>query len=147
MSEVKVDFNSILDTQADQIKAKPVMPTGSYLCRISKMEPIKSAKKGTDGIEFTLVPFEAKDDVDQELLTSAGGLKDRTFRTTFYVTADSASILKDFLVLKVGLEGTGRTIRQLLGESINQTIGVIITHGMTKDGRPFADVNSTFKVA
>lgn len=141
----QVDFNSILDTQADEIKAKPPLPVGSYIWRIAKMEPVKSAKKGTDGIEFTLACIEAKDDVDQELLVEAGGIKDRTIRTTFYVTADSASILKDFLVTKVGIEGTGRTLRQLLAESINQVVGGIVEHGLTKDGRQFAQINTFFK--
>ena len=146
MTDNAVDFNSILDTNADEIKAKPPLPTGSYHCRIVKMEPVKSSKKGTDGIEFTLQPFEAQENVDAEMLAEAGGLKDRTLRTTFYVTADSASILKDFLVSKVGLEGTGRTMRQLLAESINQTVGVIVTHGLTKDGRAFAQIDQTFKI-
>lgn len=140
-----VDFNSILDTQADEIKSKPPLPVGGYLWRIAKMEPVKSAKKGTDGIEFTLVCLEPRDEVDKEMLAAAGGVKDRTTRSTFYVTADSASILKDFLVSKVGLEGTGRTLRQLLAESINQIVGGIVEHGLTKDGRPFGQVNQFFK--
>jgi hypothetical protein len=140
-----VDFNSILDTPADEIKAKPPLPVGSYLWRISKMDSVKSAKKGTDGIEFTLACLEAKDDVDQEMLEAAGGIVNRTTRTTFYVTADSANMLKEFLVNKVGLEGSGRTLRQLLAEALNQVVGGIVEHGVTKDGRAFAQVNQFFK--
>lgn len=142
----EVDFNSILDTKADDIKSKPPLPIGSYKARISKLEPVKSSQKKTDGIEFTLIPLEALEDVDQEMLKDAGGLKDRTMRTSFWITPDSAIMLKEFLVNHVGLEGTGRTMRQLLGEALNQEVGIIVTHGTTKDGRQYGQIDRTFKI-
>lgn len=144
-----VDFNAILDTKVEEIKAKPPLPVGSYLARIAKLENTKSSKKGTDGVEFTLVPMEAKEDVDAELLEAAGGLKDRTIRHTLWVTPESANMLKEFLTLHVGLEGSGRTLRQLLADAVNQTVGIHIIHKPATDGsdRQFAQVDKAFKLA
>jgi len=146
MSDPTVDFNSILDTQVDEIVSKPPLPVGQYKFRIKAMEPVTSSQKKTPGIRFTIVPFEIIGDVDQELLTAAGGLGEREMRLDFWITPDAASVCKDFLVNHVGLEGTGRTMRQLLAECVNQQVGGIISHGLTKDGRQFAQVNQTFKI-
>lgn len=145
MSEV--DFNSILDTPVEEIVAKPPVPVGSYKARIKSLEPITSSQKKTPGVRFQLALFEALEDVDQDLLKESGGLKDRELKHELWVTPDSASMLKDFLISDVGLEGTGRTLRQLMAECINAEVGVKVIQVPSKDGkRMFANIQSTFRL-
>jgi hypothetical protein len=142
-----VDFNSILDTQTEEIKSKPPMPIGSYNFRIKGLEHITSSQKKTPGIEFTVVPYEAMEDVNQEELAAAGGLGTREMPLTFYVTADSASMVKDFLTAHCGIEGSGKTLRQVLAEAVNQTFRGIITHKLsTKSGRNYAEISQTMRI-
>lgn len=140
-----VDFNSILDTQAEDIKSRPPLPVGSYNFVIKKLDHVTSSQKKTPGIEFTVAPVEARDDVDQELLQEAGGL-DRELTHTFWITPDAASMVRDFLRDHVGIESSGKSLRQMLAESIGQTFGGIVTHGTSKAGRPYAQIDQTFRI-
>ena len=144
MSEV--DFNSILDTNVEDIKQRPPLPVGTYAARIAKIEPGKFGQKKTDGVEFTFVPYDAKEDVDAQKLQEREGLRDTSLRSVFWITPDAAPMLKNFLIDMVGLEGSGKTMRQLLAEAPNQQVGIVVTSGITKDGREFAQIDRFCKL-
>lgn len=141
-----VDFNTILDTPAEEIKARPPIPAGTYDFRIKGQKAVKSSRKGTDGVEFAVVPFQPGDDVDAELLAEAGGL-DREMSITFWVTPESANMLKEFLSLHCKIEAEGKTLRQLLAESTNQGFRGIVTHELSqKTQRPYATIAQTLPI-
>ena len=136
-----VDFNSILDTPVEEIKAKPPVPVGTYGFVIKGMMNIESSQKKTPGIEFECETFSAKDDVDPELLAEAG--LNRTLKHTLYVTGDSANMLKEFLIDHCKIDGAGKTLRQLLAEATNATFAGVVGHEISKNGRPFAKIEKT----
>jgi hypothetical protein len=140
------DFNSILDTPVEEIKAKPPLPVGTYDFRIKKLDNVKSSQKKTDGIEFACEAYAANDDVDQEMLVASGGLP-RELNLTFWITADSANMVKEFLTDKCGMDGTGKTLRQLLAEAVNQSFRGVVVHGTSsKSGRTYAQIDQTLKI-
>ena len=142
MSEV--DFNAILDMQAEEIKARPVQPAGTYDFRITKMEPVVSSQKKTNGVEFTARPYNALDGIDADDLKESDAFN-RDMRITFWITPDSASMLKEFLVDSVGIEPSGKTLREMMAEAINGTFRGVVTHSPTKSGRLFAEIKQTMR--
>lgn len=145
MADNNVDFNSILDTKVEEIKARPPIPVGTYDFRIKSLENVISSQKKTPGIEFKVVPFEAGADVDQELLEDSDFLK-REIGHTFWITPDSASMIKDFLIDHCGINGSGKTLRQLLAEAVDSTFRGVVTHGTSKAGRPYAEITTTMRI-
>lgn len=138
------NFNAILDTPVEEIKARPPLPVGTYDWRIQSLQHVTSSKKKTPGIEFTCVPFRAHDDVDQEMLSESG--MDRELRHTLYITPDSANMVKEFLVNDCGMNGTGKTLRQLLADAKNQTFAGIVTHGTSDKGNAYAQIGQTMRI-
>lgn len=141
-----VDFNAILDTKAEEIKSKPPIPVGTYGFVIKGLTNIESSQKKTPGIEFEVETFKAYDDVDAELLAESGGLQ-RTLKHTLYVTAESANMLKEFLSEHCGIDATGKTLRQLVAESTNATFAATVEHGISKNGRTFAQIAKTMALS
>lgn len=141
MSEA--DFNAILDTQASEIVAKPPVPVGSYEAKIVKLDHVVSSQKKTPGIEFKVILTSPIEVSDTDALLESGALGKKEFNLTFWTTADSASMLKEFLVNVLGIDDTGKTIRQMLAETLNATLGVVVTHGLSKNGRAFAQIDSS----
>lgn len=140
-----VDFNSLLDTPVEEIKAKPPTPIGTYGFRIKSLENIVSSQKKTPGVQFNCVPFEAKDDVDQELLAEAGGLGEREMKTIFYLTPDALNMVKEFLTDTCGIEGSGKTLRALLAEAPGSTFLGVVTHEPAKSGHMYATIGKMMK--
>lgn len=143
------NFASVLDRPATEIERPKPLPVGTYLCILKGMPRYdKSAKKGTDFVEFTAVPQSALDDVNAEELANAGGLADKTIRMTYYLTDDAAWRLKKFLEdLKFDVEDPGVTMRQMIEESANNEIYVTMRHKPSQDGKSvFAEVADTARV-
>lgn len=137
-----VDFKGILSRPVEEIKAPPPFPMGTYLSRIKGHEMVESGQKKTPGVRFTLNPFQAQADVDQEQLTEFGAL-DKEIRLTFWVSEDSAYRLKEFLVDHLGL--VGNSLDEMIPQATNQTCQTYITQKLTEDGRTFSEVQKTAK--
>lgn len=141
-----VNFNTILDTQATEIKSKPPLPVGTYDFRIKSYEAVVSSKKKTNGVEFTCIPYAAGEDVDSATLAEAGGMEGRELSTTYYLTEASASMIRDFLTDVCQIDPTGKTLRQLIAESPNNSFRATVTHGISQNGRQFAQIGVVMKI-
>lgn len=147
-------------TVQDILQAKPTgvsrpkpLPAGTYMW-ITKGIPErgKSAKKGTDFVQFMLSPNAHGDDVDpealKEALTKASGeitpLVDKTQRHTFYITENSIWRLEQFLQ-HLGFELDGKmSMDQMIAESGNRQVLGRIKHTTSDDGESvYAEIAST----
>lgn len=141
------NFGSILDKPSSDIERPRPVPQGTYLCTIKGLPRYdKSSKKQTEFAEFTLVPLQAMDDVDADELTTMGGLTDKEFKHTFYLTEKSAYRLKEFLVDDLGIDEQD-SLRPMMDETPGKQVLVYIKHTPSEDGKSvYANVGSTAKV-
>ena len=140
-------FSSVLDTPAGDIERPKAAPVGSYVCVVQGQPKIdKSAKKQTEYVEYTLKPLEALDDVDEDALAD-WGIKDKTFRITFYITEKSIYRLKEFLEhCGVDMDDEG-SMRQYIAEAAGKQVVAHIVHEASRDGGAvYANVKSTTAV-
>ena len=140
-------FSSVLDTPVGDIERPKPAPVGSYVCVVQGQPKIdKSAKKRTEYVEYALKPLEALDDVDEDALAD-WGIKDKTFRITFYITEKSIYRLKEFLEhCGVDMNGEG-SMRQYIAEAAGKQVVAHIVHEASKDGSAvYGSVKSTTAV-
>ena len=144
------NFASILDQKAEDVKAPPLLPTGSYLTVVQGLpETGQSSKKQTDFFKFTHRIVQPLDDVDHDELEAAfpEGVAGKTVANTFYLTENSLFMLKQF-VENCGIDMTGKTMRQCVDELPNCEVVINIRHRPTQDGtRMFAEIGSTAPVS
>lgn len=147
------NFGAILDKPASAVERPRPFPVGSYTCIVRGLPRMdKSSKKGTEFVEFNLVPQSAGDDVDPDelkaFLTKADGSKaklvDKTIKATYYLTDDSLWRLKDFLGhLGFDMDGDS-TLRAAISESQGQKVIVNMRHEPSDDGKTmYAKVKDT----
>lgn len=147
------NFSSILDQQASEIESPKPMPAGTYVFQVKGLPRFdKSAKKGTDFVEFTCIPVDVysdeghEPDVDLDALDEAGGLskfRERGMRLTFYITEDAKHRLKKFLE-HLGIDPEGQSLRSMIDNSPNcQFIG-FVKHSASDDGETiYANITKT----
>lgn len=145
-------FADILDKPATEIDRPKPLPVGTYLWTIQGMPRYdKSKEKQTPFYEFTVKCSGAADDVDEEALnewaTRANGekrkLTEYTTKLTFYITEDSLYRLQEFLS-HCGLDGEGKSTRQLIDETPNAQFLGVITHSPSRDGTSvYANISRT----
>lgn len=141
----KPNFSSILDEQPTEVDRPKPLPAGTYLCVVAGApEYGKSSKKGTDFAQFTLKPMSAEDDVDEDELDEAGGLENKTLRTTFYLTEDAVYRLDEFHE-HCGIDISKPQSRKTRNdEVINAHVRAVVKHRSSEDGsRIFAEVART----
>lgn len=141
-------FESILDTPAAAIERPKPLPAGTYDAIVKGLyEEGQSSQKKTPFVRFTYAFQAAGDDVDEEELAEIGGLTDKTIKDTYYTTPDALFRLTDTLA-NMGLDtgADGVTVRQLLSETPNSPIRIVIGHRASEDGQQiFAEVKRTMK--
>lgn len=157
-------FKSILDRPMTAVERPKPLPVGSYLC-IVKGEPKfdKSSKKGTDYVEFSLVPqspLTGDDgenlDVDaddlKDALTKKDGtvmpLNSKSIRATFYLTEEALYRLKDFLAhCGFDTEDEDADMSRLVHETAGCQVIASLKHRTSEDGKAtFAELAGTAKV-
>lgn len=142
------NFGSILDRPTADIERPKPLPPGTYTCVVKGLPRYdKSAKKGTEFVEFLLQPLAAADDVDDKALTAMGGFANKTIRATFYLTEDSVWRLKKFLVddLEIADEGS---LRPMIEQAAGRRVNANIRNVPSNDGQSlFAELASTSLVA
>jgi hypothetical protein len=120
MPEDEVNFNALLDKQADDIKPPQPLPLGTYLFIVQKKEYGVSSQKKTPYLRVYLKPMQAEADVDPVQLQELD-LEKMTLRDEFYLTEAAMYRLKEF-VEKCGISTTGR---QML-ECVNSIDGCYV---------------------
>lgn len=138
---------AILDRPADTFERPKPLPVGQYLTTVvGQPRQDVSEKKQTPFVEYTLKLMQAYDDVDQEALTEAGGIGDRTMKITFYLTEASAYRLKEFLE-HCGVDIDGKKLSQAIGEAAGCQVVIKIKHTASDDGEQiYANIARTLPV-
>ena len=141
------NFGAILDTPSQEIERPKPLPQGTYTCVVNGLPRMdKSAKKGTQFVEFNLNILSAGEDVDEDALSEMGGIAGKSTRYTFYLTDASIWRLKKFLD-DCGIEEDDLTLRQRLGLSPGRQVICHIKHSPSDDGTSvYANVASTAPV-
>ena len=139
-------FESILDTPATEVERPKPMPTGTYDAIVKGLPEFgESSQKKTPFCRFTYVIQSAGEDVDEDELTAIGGLEGKTIRDTYYTTPDAIFRLTETME-RMGVDPTDKTVRQMIDETPNASIRVVIGHRASEDGQQiFAEVKRTMK--
>lgn len=151
-------FGSILDKPPSEVERPKPLPAGTYVAMVKGLPRFdKSAKKGTEFVEFTMQLIEpyqnenGEQDIDADdladALTKPSGdtvpLSDRTMRNTYYLTEDALWRLKKFLVDDLGID-EGDSFRPMIDETPGKQCVLSIKHQASDDGTAvFAQVAST----
>lgn len=152
--EPAASFESILDTPAENVERPKPLPAGTYDVIVKGMpEHGQSSQKKTPFVRFTYALTAAGEDVDEEelaeLLTAKDGstvpISERTIRDTYYTTPDSLFRLTDALEA-MGIDSEGKTIRQMLDETPNSDLRIVVGHRASEDGQSiFAEVKRVMR--
>lgn len=115
------NFADILNRSTDTIEKPKPLPGGEYLLIINKYSLGESQQKKTPyvRIEFSIGAPGA--DVDQSLLQGID-LSKKGQKDDFYLTEDSLYRVVEFMTRDLGINGTGRTLSQMLPEVVGKQV-------------------------
>lgn len=151
------NFTSILDKPAELLEAPKPVPVGTYLAIIAGPGVMdKVGQNQTDVVKYPVKLMQPQADVDVAALNDSLTMKDGTTKSLsdikmswdMFLTEASAHIVRDTLRDKLGIEDTGRTLRQMIAEAVGKQLYVSIKHGLTKGDNPrvFATIADVAKV-
>jgi len=120
------DFNSLLQVNADDVKAPPRPPQGTWKALITKYEFGKSQKKNTPFVKFHFTGFEPQADIPQDQLLGVE-LHKLKLSDDFYLTEDAMYRLVGFLKDCVGVPSGGRKVSEMIPDAVNQPIMFYVT--------------------
>lgn len=138
-----VDFTKLLSTKADDIQKPKPVPAGTYVFTVLSHRFGESKQKGTPYVEYSVQAMSPGEDVDQELFTEYGGMEKLTkkkFTYTFWLTEDADYMHLQFLQT-LGITTSGRTVGELVPESIGQMFLGTVTHSVNQKNPEFPFVN------
>lgn len=117
----KLDFNSLIQTSADDVKPPVTMPAGHYEAMIAGAMTPHEARSGNVAMRFPFRLTSATDDVDAEQLESVGGIPDKVFNIDFWMSPDAQYRFVDF-AKSCGVETEGRALSEIAEQLVeNQT--------------------------
>lgn len=151
------NFTSILDKPAEALEAPKPIPVGTYLALISGPETYsKVGANQTDLVSWPVKLMAPQEDVDMAALNESLSSKDGTMKAIGdvklkfdqFLTEASAFMVRDFLKNTLGIDESGKTLRQMISEALGKQMLVTIKHGLTKGDNPrvFAQIGDTAKV-
>lgn len=150
------NFQDILNKPASAIEPPKPIPPGTYLGIVDgQPEFAKIGKNQTDCVNFKVKLVQAQEDVSQDdlqtALTRADGvaksLGDIKLTVRQFLTEDSVWRLKQFLVDHLGIEDDGKSLGQMIPETMGKQVLLTIGHRPSEDGtQVFTDVKGTAKV-
>lgn len=143
-----MNFNDILKTKVVSVAPPPLLPFGSYLCRVGSFrtvtKQIDGAEKGL--ISFGLTVIDPQADVDEEAIESFGGrdkLRGHKMKHDIFIGDDGNLFnVVQFAreVCKVDKEDENLNINELLAETNGVMVLVVIQHKPRKKGDGFISV-------
>jgi hypothetical protein len=131
------NFRSLLDKPAEDFKRPPAFPDGTYLCRTGRIElkePASEDKNAFFRVTFKPIKaFELPDgtnDIDEaelgELEADRWGRE--SFSRNFVLTPDALHrFTKGFCQQALGIKIEQKTVKQLMSEVPDKTVGVKVT--------------------
>jgi hypothetical protein len=145
---MSVNFQDILNTRADAIEAPKSLPPGKYSASVKSFEPGVSTQKKTPYVEVKFnidglieVPAEYESEANAAI-SAKGGYE---MRISYYLTDKSTYRLVDFLEKDLGISRGGKSLGDMLQDSIGATCGLVLDLETSKDGREFVGIKRTFK--
>ena len=138
MGEV-VNFNELLSVQVQSVERPKNFPPGHYEAIVTGHEYGTSPVKETPYVRFPIKLLGPSEDVDEELFEEAGGMealgKRKPLHLDFYLTPDAIYRLREFLENGLALNSSGRNFDEVIPESTNVALTVLISHraGQKKD--------------
>jgi hypothetical protein len=140
MANQNVDFSSLLRAPMGESKRPEALPVGDYPGVIKSREFGKSQKKGTPYVRFQIAMTGFPDDIDPSEVEGVD-LSKRTFRTDFYLTAESLYRLDDFLKSCGVASGTlEEGIEQVIGASVICKMEQYVKEGTDETGNSLGKV-------
>lgn len=144
------DFNALLDKPLDSFEAPKPIPMGSYIGTVTERRFDKSKEKQTPYVQFTIVPFQAMDDVDAGALKESLGnsaLAEKKFNLDFYLTKDAMWRLSQFCEDHIGVPG-GTPAREAIEACVGQQLVFMVGHTPNKRNpeQVYANITQTAKL-
>lgn len=136
----EANFSNLLKDNIDDIEAPSPAPAGSYNALVTGHEFGESQNNKTPYCRMLIKPLQPLEDVDEEQFAEfqandrGGWDADYRFNQDFWLTPDAKFRLKNFLVETLGLEGSGRTLEDLIPESVNASLTITLKHNPSRDG-------------
>lgn len=127
-----VDFKTLLQKPADEIKRPPVLPAGTYHGVVKSYEFKESKEKKTPYCEVTVGVQGPGDGIDPESVAGVDFSK-KQMRTNFFLTEDAVYRLKEFLE-SCGHTTVGKTLGEVIPEMVNSAILIEVTQRNSPDG-------------
>jgi hypothetical protein len=131
-SNIATDFRSLLAKPADSIEKPKPLPAGTYTGTINKYEYGKSKEKKTPYVRYFLQINEAGEDVDPVELDGVD-LSKKQLRRDYYLTDDAEYRVKE-LWESCGIDGTGRSLGEILPDLIGCSVIIEVTQRNSEDG-------------
>ena len=133
-----MDFREALNVKIADIERPPLPPLGHYVFKVTKYEFGEVGNGRFDTVDFRLQAVEAREDVDTEALSTAGGLKQVSLRHRFMFNKgeteeDKANFnrtlfnMKRFLSEHLGI-GTDGGLKEAIDASIGQQVLANVTY-------------------
>lgn len=143
-------FEDILNKPTEDVNAPPVLPQGPYHTIVVGLpERGESSQKKTPSLIFKHKIVAPMDGVDEEALgLIEDGVVGKEMKNTFYITENSAFMLKDFLA-HCGIDLDGKTMSQAIDEVPNREVIIFIKHEIIGEGdaaRTIAKIGRTAPV-
>jgi hypothetical protein len=131
---MSIDFSAILGKQVGNAPEPKPLPSGTYTAIISELpKPVerktKEGPKGVVSVHFAIQ--EAMDDVDQDLLAEAGGLRKsdgtaKTMKMDFWLTENSLFILDRFMASAGFDKESGKTYTEAFEDLVNREVTLAV---------------------
>lgn len=141
---MSTNFQELLNKRADSFEAPKQLPPGKYQAVVKNFNTGESAQKKTPFIEF-IFSVTSVVDVPAEFYAQAAEAvaANAEVKTTFYLTEKSAYRLVEFLEKDLGMASQGRTLGDMLPNSMGAACTLIMDKATTKDGKEFVEVKRT----
>jgi hypothetical protein len=141
------DYLFLLDEAPTEVLRPKPLPVGTYTCIVGPPRYDRSSRKGTELVEFILIPVEPGEDVDADSLEEIGGLDGKTIRATFYIVSAAIYRLDEFHQ-NCGLDLAKPPIsemsrRQRNDECVNAGVIALVKHESADDGSRYSKLART----
>jgi len=135
------DFRALLSKPTETIERPKALPVGTYLGTISKYEYGKSAQKKTPYVRYFISLTGAGEDVDPDAMEGVD-LSKKQMRKDYYLTDDAQYRVKE-LWESCGIDGTGRSLGEILPDLVGMPVMLEVTKRNSEDGKDeFNDVGT-----
>lgn len=138
-----VNFRELLSVKTEDIKNPVALSEGTYHGILAAREFGESSRNKTPYVRYTVRLHSAGDDVDPADIAEID-LSSKKLRVDFYLTPDSLYRLRDFLQ-SLGLSTEGRSLEELIEESLNASVKVYVTQRINPEkpnDAPYNDIKT-----